>query len=301
MSAGAAWPQGLRLTLGGDWVIFSKTETAFAISKLEYIQNAPTGESFLIRQQTLERSRATRRDVAKASFVGAVTDLIVADDASPAPRPQAFLVEQSANWTLPTHFHQEHQFQVFVAGGGSIGKHPVERLAVHYASPHTGYGPLVSGDGGISYFTLRAVGDTGAWYLPEQRENLLLRIRKQQAHAVPDSYVSADQLRALPRPVQETLIEPQEGGLAAWLVRLPARSGAPAPARAESGGGRFYVVTQGSLLNAGEELAGLATVFVSSDEPFALQAGGDGAEVLVLQFPAVAASSFIEAMPTAAT
>jgi hypothetical protein len=198
---------------------------------LEYSQNAPTGESFLICQQTLERSLPGRRAVAKPTFVGAVTDLIVPDDSAPAPRPQAFLVEQTANWTLPTHFHQEHQFQVFVAGGGTIGRNPVEKLAVHYASPHTGYGPLVSGAKGIAYLTLRAVGDTGAWYLPEQRESLLLRIRKQQAHAVPAASISAPDLKALAEPFQETLIEPQEGGLAAWLVRLPAGGAAPVPAR----------------------------------------------------------------------
>jgi hypothetical protein len=255
----------------------------------------------LICQQTLERSLPGRRAVAKPTFVGAVTDLIVPDDSAPAPRPQAFLVEQTANWTLPTHFHQEHQFQVFVAGGGTIGRNPVEKLAVHYASPHTGYGPLVSGAKGIAYLTLRAVGDTGAWYLPEQRESLLLRIRKQQAHAVPAASISAPDLKALAEPFQETLIEPQEGGLAAWLVRLPAGGAAPVPARGESGGGRFYVVTQGSLLNAGEELEALATVFVSSDETIGLQAGAQGLEALVLQFPAVAANSFIEAMAAPAT
>ena len=255
----------------------------------------------MICQQTLERSRPSRRDVAKTHFVGSVTDLILPDPLLPAPRPQAFLVEQSANWTLPTHFHQEHQFQVFVGGGGSIGNNPIERLAVHYASPHTGYGPLISGDEGISYLTLRAVGDTGAWYLPEQRENLLLRIKKQQVHAMPESYVSADQLKALDAPLRQTLIEPQDSGLAAWLLRLPAQGSAAAPGQAEAGGGRFYVVTQGSLLNAGEEMSALATVFVSSGETMQLHAGRDGLEVLVLQFPAVAASSFIEAMAAPAT
>jgi hypothetical protein len=250
----------------------------------------------LICQQTLARARSNRREVDKPQFVGVVTDLIVPDSTAPAPRPQAFLVEQTANWTLPTHFHQEHQFQVFVAGGGTIGRNPVEKLAVHYASPHTGYGPLVSGAEGISYFTLRAVGDTGAWYLPEQREALLLRIRKQQAHGLPSSTIAPAALQALEQPLQEALIEPQEGGLAAWLLRLPPGTQAAPPPLAEAGGGRFYVVTQGSLHNAGEELDALATVFVSSGEPFELRAGAAGLEVLVLQFPAVASSSFIEAM-----
>lgn len=250
----------------------------------------------MIRHQTLERARATRRDIAKPQFTGAVTELIVPDASAPAPRPQAFLVEQEPNWTLPTHFHQEHQFQVFVAGGGSIGKNPIGHLAVHYASPHSGYGPLISGDRGISYLTLRAVGDTGAWYLPEQREQLQLRIRKQQAHSTPACRVGADELRALPEPALETLIEPDAGGLAAWLMRIPPDISVPAPANGDAGGGRFYVVTQGSLRVGGEALAGLATVFVSRDESLALQAGGEGLELLVLQFPAVAANSFVETM-----
>ena len=250
----------------------------------------------MIYQQSVERARPARRAVAKPQFVGFVTDLIVPDEASVAPRPQAFLVEQSPNWTLPTHFHQEHQFQVFVAGGGTIGKNPVERLAVHYASPHSGYGPLISGDEGISYFTLRAVGDTGAWYLPEQREHLQLRIKKQQAHATLGSQVTLQELLSLPQPCEEILIPPDAGGLAAWLVRLPPGLAAPAPAMGEAGGGRFYVVTKGSLLMNSEELPGLATVFVSSDEALVLRAGAQGLEVLVLQFPAVAATSFVEAM-----
>lgn len=250
----------------------------------------------MIVQQTLERARPTRREVAKPQFVGAVTDLILPNDASAAPRPQSFLVEQTPNWTLPTHFHQEHQFQVFVAGSGTLGKNPIERLAVHYASPHSGYGPLISADEGIAYFTLRAVGDTGAWYLPEQREHLRLRIKKQQAHAAPASYVSLEQLRVLAKPFQETLIEPDAGGLAAWLLRLPPNQSTPAPTNSQAGGGRFYVVTLGSLLNAGDELAALATVFVSNEASIELRSGQDGLEVLVLQFPAEAASSFIEAM-----
>ncbi len=277
-------------------VIFFKTEIAFGISKLEYSQNVPQGESFLIRHQTLARSRPSSREVAKPEFVGVITDLIVPHGEAPAPRPQAFLVEQRANWTLPTHFHQEHQFQVFVAGSGSIGRNAVQKLAVHYASPHTGYGPLVSGDEGISYLTLRAVGDTGAWYLPEQRAALLLRIRKQQAHGMPARAIEPEQLRALDNSFEETLIEPQEGGLAAWLLRLPANECAAPPQLAETGGGRFYVVTQGSLLMQGEELVALATVFVSQDEKIELQAGDEGLEVLVLQFPAVAATSFAESM-----
>ena len=139
----------------------------------------------MIYSESLVHARkASSRVVNKAQFVGVVTDLFVSEAIS-GPRPQSFLVEQSANWTLPTHFHLQHQFQVFIAGSGSLGKTPIHPLTVHYASPHSGYGPLISESDGISYFTLRAMSDTGAWYLPEAREHLKTRIKKQQLHAEP--------------------------------------------------------------------------------------------------------------------
>ena len=228
------------------------------------------------------------RHVEKAQFVGDVTDLIVPEDAAVVPRPQSFLVEQVPRWTLPTHFHLRPQFQRFVAGGGTIGKAPIDPLTVHYASAHSGYGPLVSGDEGISYLTMRAVSDTGAWYLPEQREHLKLRIKKQQKHAHPSSEVSADDLRKLAAATEETLIPCDEGGLASWVLRLPPNTRAKSPAGADQGGGRFYVVTKGSLRLSADEMQGLATVFVSPEETLDLEAGADGVEVVVLQFPAAA-------------
>jgi len=251
----------------------------------------------LIQHQTLERARsdpATRREVRKPQFVGSVTELILPVDGRPAPRPQAFLVEQSPQWQLPAHFHLEHQFQVFVAGGGTIGRQPVTLLDVHYASPHSGYGPLVSGEAGISYLTLRAVGDTGAWYLPEMREKCL-RIPKVQAHATPRTSLTAQGLRELGEPQVETLIEPRPGGLAAWLVRLGSGQRCPQPPGAEAGGGRFVVVSQGSLRLADTSLQALAVAWVGPDDTLDLVAGDAGLEAAILQFPAEAARSFVEA------
>ena len=248
----------------------------------------------MISHQTLNQSLARRRTVNKPQFVGFVTDMIVPQQ-GPAPRPQAFLVEQQPDWTLPTHFHQEHQFQVFVAGGGIFGRKPIPRLAVHYAAPHTGYGPLLSGGAGLSYLTLRAVGDTGAWYLPERRE-ANLRTQKRQAHGAPAQELGPEALAGLPVPVQETLIGPEADGLAAWLLRLPAHGSASEPPGAEAGGGRFYVVTQGSLCLPDAEVEALATIWADAASALQLRAGRAGAEVVVLQFPAGASSSFIEAM-----
>jgi hypothetical protein len=237
----------------------------------------------MIRATTWDEVRATRRKREIPQFQGFVTDFIVADPEAPV-RAQAFLVEQNPNWVLPAHFHLEFQFQVFTAGSGSIGAHAVAPLSVHYASPQSGYGPLTAGANGISYFTLRARSDTGAWYLPESRPRMERGLTKQQKRGDPTTLMTEAEICALGSPAIEELIAPQESGLAAYMVRMPADTAiaAPGPAR---GGGRFYVVTKGSIVMPERTLPALGTVFVSQDERLDLRSGSRGVEVLVLQFP----------------
>jgi hypothetical protein len=250
----------------------------------------------MIQYQALERGQLPRREVRKVQFVGDVTEMILPDNTALAPRPQAFLVEQSPNWTLPPHFHEEHQFQVFVQGSGSLGTKPVQLLAVHYASPHTGYGPLISGAQGISYLTLRAVGDTGAWYLPESRERNL-RIPKSQAHGLPTLAWDTPTLQQLPQADQEVLIEPRTNGLAAWLLRLGPNQSAMLPDGASDSGGRFLVVAQGGLRHADTTLPPPAVVWMGPSDNLELRAADHGLALIVLQFPREAAQSFVESHP----
>lgn len=240
----------------------------------------------MIRIQTLERARGGTRALQKSTFVGHVTDLIDAHDEEGLPRPQSFLVEQTGNWTLPIHFHMQAQFQLFVQGRGRIGRHAIGPGCVHFASAHSGYGPLVSESQGVAYLTLRRVSDTGAWYLPEQREHLRLGVQKRQKHAQPTTRMDADALRVLTEPIAEALMPCDDSGLAAWLLRIPPHARMPAPVGAAQGGGRFYVLMQGGLRLRGDTLQGLATVFVSQEDTIDLEAGSEGAEVMVLQFPA---------------
>ena len=252
----------------------------------------------MVHMQTLAQAREYFRIVKKSQFEGVVTELfdghqqmLGSSGVHGVPEgqlgPQAFLVEQSPNWTLPTHFHLRNQFQVFIAGGGSLGKHPVEPVTIHYASAHSGYGPLQSGDQGISYFTLRAHNDVGAWYLPEAREQLNTRIKKQQAHATPRTRIDLAGLQALTAPSTEALIEPDASGMAVWLMRLPPRTTATPPPGLATSGGRFYVVSMGAIQVAEALMTGWAAVFVSSEEALDLTAGPEGAEVFVLQYPLI--------------
>ena len=84
----------------------------------------------------------------------------------PGLSPTVFLVEQPPNSVLAPHFHAQNQFQVVKDGSGTLGPHAVGPGSVHYAGAFTGYGPLVAGPAGLSYFTIRAVYETGANFLP---------------------------------------------------------------------------------------------------------------------------------------
>ncbi len=239
----------------------------------------------MIRMQSWDEAKRGKRVRRHDNFEGFITDFIETAD-SRGPVAQAYLVEQNPNWVTPPHFHFEHQFQIVTAGAGAIGRHAVGPLAVHYASPQTGYGPIIAGPEGVSYLTLRARADTGAWYLhnPEQRARMSRDVKKHQEHAIPGSALSAEALRSLPAATTEELIAPLENGLAAHLVRLPPGQLLTLPSP-HSHGGRFYVATAGSMHVAGKELPALATVFASCGEPSSIASGSGGLEVLVLQFP----------------
>ncbi len=170
-----------------------------------------------------------------------------------------------------------------VGGSGSLGRHAVQPVSVHYAGAHTGYGPITAGSNGLDYFTLRARMDTGAQFLPGARDKMQ-RVPKRHllGPVVPPS--EAGELASRKDSELVALFEPQADGIAAWMQRVPAGGSAKAPIH--PGGGRFLLVIGGVLELNGERLPRLSTAFVSAEESMPpLRAGSEGLEVLLLQFP----------------
>src|SRR5688572_4441868 len=98
----------------------------------------------------------------------------------PRLSPTVFLVEQPPNTTLQPHFHRQNQFQLFVGGGGTFGRAPLQPITVHYAGAYTAYGPLVAAGQGIQYFTIRPVCESG--FIPvAEREQKMIRGPKRHA------------------------------------------------------------------------------------------------------------------------
>lgn len=237
----------------------------------------------MIRTGTLEKARAGRRHHVLPNGTGYWRNGLIASPPEDAVAPQAFLVQQEPGTVIEPHFHLENEFQVIVGGSGSLGRHAVEPVSVHYAGAYTGYGPITAGSEGLDYFTLRARMDSGAQFLPAAREKMK---RVPRRHLLGNAVRPSEASALAGRGELEVLavLEPQPDGIAAWMLRLPPAGCAATPLHC--GGGRFLLVIGGSLELNGERLPRLSTAFISAEEPVPpLRAGGEGLEVLVLEFP----------------
>lgn len=237
---------------------------------------------------TREQQQRKRRHEVLANGTGYHKGEYMLTPPGDGPSPQAFLVEQDPDTTIITHYHQQNQFQVVVGGDGTLGRHAVAPLLVHYAGAFTGYGPIVSGAHGLQYLTFRANNDPGAQFLPEARERL---VRGPKAHfsSEPISTLDSAARRTLPQVQCEDILPLANDGLAVRLYRLP--PGAAEKALAPSTGhGQYLVVVAGSMVVDQRALQAPENVFLSSEEAaFTMQAGPEGLEVLLLQFPPLAA------------
>ena len=197
------------------------------------------------------------------------------------PSPQAYLVEQGPREVLRSHFHFNSQFQVFVTGAGTIGRHEARPYLVQYASRQTGYGPITAGPTGLEYLTLRptTIKDR-AQYLPESRDLAERDVPKRQVVSALVDVCRGDTASTL-----SAIIEPTTDGLGAWYVHLPAKGSCRAP-ELQNGSGRFYVVVGGSLALPHGALEALSVVWTDKDEPpLELRADAEPLDVLVLQLP----------------
>jgi hypothetical protein len=198
--------------------------------------------------------------------------------------PQGFLVEQPPHSVTPPHFHEVNQFQVFVGGGGKIGKHDAAPVSLHYANGHTPYGPIAAGEAGVQYFTLRSAWDPGAKYMPQNRDKLNAGPRRFRL-ATPFSLASTSELSARDTVELETIIDVEGDGLQAHLLRLGPGEIHEAMDPA-SGGGQYHMVLNGTMARAAGDLDRLSCIFMTAmDAPLNVVAGPDGLELLMMQFP----------------
>lgn len=201
----------------------------------------------------------------------------------PGLSPTVFLVEQPPASVLMPHFHMQNQFQVIKEGSGTLGPRAVGPGSVHYAGAFTGYGPVVAGPAGLSYFTIRAVYETGANFLPAARDRLQ-RGPKRHAQGPLHEPLSMDALCGLASARRVQLIAPQDD-LEAYALQLPPF--APVETSEPGGSGQFQLVLAGRLETPQGRLRAWESRYLSSGEDAAgCTAGESGLHLLVLQMPA---------------
>lgn len=194
--------------------------------------------------------------------------------------PQGFLVERPyAGARVDPHFHDIDQFQVIVAGDGRIGKKLVKPITFQYADAYTPYGPIVADDDGISFFTLRNVASGGHFSMPGSRHLMPCRAGRNIAGDLDlNSEVLAEN-----EVTRESLMDTQDDGVHAESIHLgPNASASGVPCE---GGGQYYLVCDGTLVENGKTLDELSLMHVGADEgTLTLHAGPKGATVLAMQF-----------------
>lgn len=205
-----------------------------------------------------------------------------------APGPQATMSELQPNETINPHFHGVTMFQLFLAGSGTLGARAqeIKPLTIQFKDHHTAYGPIISGDQGLTFTALRMISSKSLpVYLdkPGYREELKPSKRRNlSSDTIPLSIEPVMQHRK--DVVWETKLQADDG-MHAQVVRMGAGAKVQGP-DPKLAGGYYVVVANGSLVHDGEELPLWSMVVVENTEKeFLIQAGPKGLEALVLQFP----------------
>ena len=200
--------------------------------------------------------------------------------------PTAFLAQYDPGDRSCTHFHTVDQFQILVKGRGQLGRHEVEPYYVHFARAYTPYGPLhADTQTGWTFMTLRTRYDPGAQRLPGALPKLKQATQRKPWQVTTRANFPAAAAGANVHDIAE--LTDEQGLFVKTLVMAPgARSEAPA---AGAGDGQYIVVVKGGLVHEGRERRALTVVHVKPDEAaFRIDAGAQGLEALILNFPRVA-------------
>ncbi len=69
--------------------------------------------------------------------------------------PDAHMVRLKPGSEIEPHSHTQNQWQIFLEGSGTFDGEELDPVAAHYTEANTVYGPIVAGDDGLVFLTLR--------------------------------------------------------------------------------------------------------------------------------------------------
>jgi hypothetical protein len=193
------------------------------------------------------------------------------------------MVEMPPHSTGRAHFHPVDQFQVFFGSSGStFQRSEVGDVMVHYSDAYSTYGPFATAGSSMRFFTLRAEPTALTCYMPDSRDKLVRRGRRNE-HSILDL-----RRRRAERSSGDTSIEEIFGAtddeMTALLVAMGPGSRLLAPSSSGSGG-QYYCVLAGGVVDDARIRGPQSLGWSSSEtEPVALEASDSGCELLILRF-----------------
>jgi len=171
-----------------------------------------------------------------------------------------------------------------IEGGGRLGKHDATPVVVHYTDGYTPYGPIVAGDDGIGFYTLRVQSYLDVHVMPGSRSEMARRARR---GLTIDAGLKPGHPEAHDAGASVNSLVAEDDGVASWSVRLAPGATETGPSPAD-GGGQYHIVVNGTWEQGGEQLPPKSVAFVEQgDPPAEYLAGPDGLELVVMQFPRV--------------
>ncbi len=225
-------------------------------------------------------SEALSRNALQVSPEGASATDFIGRRKDTSDHPLAFLVNGPPAYVIPPHFHEIDQFQIFVGGSATLGKHAVAPGSVHYADAYTPYGPITATGDGFNYLTLRPKSIIGYHEMPGGGP-LLKPVN--EARGRRGRMMVADILPGLPERNARQALFDEDDGVAAY--RLSAKPGADLPHPDVGHGGAYYVVLEGEITVDGQAYPPRSCIWVEEHEtPPDMIAGGDGATVAFMSF-----------------
>lgn len=181
---------------------------------------------------------------------------------------------------IDPHFHDVDEFQVIVRGSGQFGGNPVQGVIYHYADAYAPYGPIVAGDDGLDFITVRASCTTGYFPMPGSRS----KIPGKPGRNLHGRFDTGLALPEAGKCARESLLQDPTDGMK--IIGLRLGPGASADGEPCDGGQQYYLVCEGTLVGDGSTLGPKGLIQVLPGEaPPRLQAGGQGAQVLCMQLP----------------
>ncbi len=225
-------------------------------------------------------SDAIAKNAVQVSPEGASATDFIGRRKDTSDHPLAFLVNGPPDYVIPPHFHTVDQYQIFVGGSATLGKHAVATGSVHYADAYTPYGPITATQDGFNYLTLRPKSIIGYHEMPEGGP--LLKPVNEARGRRGRMLVADIELGSKGETAIETLIQEPDGIVTCHLSAAP---GALLPQPKVAHGGAYYVVLTGTITAGGETYPPRACIWIDQDEaPPAMTAGPEGASLAFMSF-----------------